>query len=239
MKQLISLQQNFRFRKSVVASLCIICTLTVFTSLMVYTNGYSQDNDTNIILSSYSSNRLDNLFGNMTIWTDGFKATGIAIVNDTEKNFYFVCNVEEDLLGISSNIVVGKLNSTGKLEWIKKWAHNGNNFAKDLTIDTTNNLLFVIGESLDNFTSKTANLLLTCIDYTTGSELWNHTIEVNGKSLEGKSIVYYNEKIFFTGIQTNSYQSIAQSNIIVYCANSTTGLVDWNKSYTNNFNDYL
>ncbi|MBN1331052.1 MAG: PQQ-like beta-propeller repeat protein [Candidatus Heimdallarchaeota archaeon] len=179
---------------------------------------------------------LDNFFGKTATLLQTFRIEANAIISDSKNNSYFTGTTDLDIF-YNTEIFVGKMNSTGNVLWINNWKHYQKNYANDLTIDESNKQLFVIGESLTNINQSYSDILLSCIDYETGLEIWNTTIGDANYSEGGKSILYYENRLFIAAVQTKNFQVYTNPNIILLCLNSTNGVILWEQVFSNSLND--
>ncbi|HUT80410.1 MAG TPA: hypothetical protein VMZ29_04330 [Candidatus Bathyarchaeia archaeon] len=218
-----------------------ILFILIFNQLFISSQVISvNEYDSSVIeLSSYVQPQLDildNFFGKTATLLKTFKLEANAIISDSKNNSYFTGTTELDIL-YNSEIFVGKINSTGNVNWINNWQHYQKNYANDLAIDETNNQLFVIGESLTNSSQHYSDILLTCINYTTGMEIWNTTIGESNLSEQGRSIIYYENKLFVAAVQNKYFQDYTEPNVVLLGLNSTNGAILWEHVFSNSFYD--
>ena len=174
----------------------------------------------------------DYLLGVTYTWLEDIKVIGSAVVSDSIGNSYITGTINTDFL-TTTDIFIGKTNSSGGIVWLKKWDFQERDIANDIVIDETRNQLFVIGETLVNTTFGYSDMLVVCFDSITGDEIWNATYGEQALSEEGNSAIYYSSKIYLTGTQTIYFHLYSSPNIFSACIDSLNSSLLWMQNYTN------
>ncbi|NHJ85811.1 MAG: hypothetical protein FK734_10135, partial [Asgard group archaeon] len=226
--------QQKSFFKLILFILLILPIITNFQVISLINGPSSEITQNSYLTSEYYI--LDNFFGKTSTLLKTLKLEANAVVSDSENNSYFTGVTELDVLH-NTEIFVGKMNSSGSVLWINNWRHYEKNYANDLTIDEANNQLFIIGETVKNTSQSYSDILLSCINYTTGMEIWNTTIGDTSFSEQGKSIFYFENKLYIAAIQTKYFQIYSEPNIMLLCVNSTDGAIIWEQTFDNSYND--
>lgn len=178
----------------------------------------------------------DYLLGVTYTWLEDFKVIGSAVISDSIGNSYITGTINTDLL-TTTDIFIGKTNSSGGIVWLKKWDFQEKDIANDIVIDENRNQLFVIGETLVNTTFGYSDMLVVCFDSITGEEIWNATYGELALSEEGNSAIYYSSKIYITGTQTTYFHLYSSPNIFSVCIDSLNSSLLWMQNYTNSSYD--
>ncbi|MCK5184223.1 MAG: hypothetical protein KAQ95_07950, partial [Candidatus Heimdallarchaeota archaeon] len=84
----------------------------------------------------------DYLLGVTYTWLEDIKVIGSAVVSDSIGNSYITGTINTDFL-TTTDIFIGKTNSSGGIVWLKKWDFQERDIANDIVIDETRNQLFV------------------------------------------------------------------------------------------------
>ncbi len=179
----------------------------------------------------------DYLLGITYTWLEDIKVIGSAVVSDSIGNSYITGTINTDIL-TTTDIFIGKTNSSGGIVWLKKWDFQEKDIANDIVIDETRNQLFVIGETLVNSTFGFSDVLVVCFDSITGEEIWNATYGELSLSEEGNSAIYYSSKIYITGTQTTYFHLYSSPNIFSACIDSLNSSLLWIQNYTNSSYDF-
>ncbi len=178
----------------------------------------------------------DYLLGITYTWLEDIKVVGSAVVSDSIGNSYITGIINTNLL-TTTDIFIGKTNSSGGIVWLKKWDYQEKDIANDIVIDESRNQLFVIGETLVNTTFGFSDVLVVCFDSVTGEEIWNATYGELALSEEGNSAIYYSSKIYITGTQTTYFHLYSSPNIFSACIDSQNSSLLWMQNYTNSSYD--
>ncbi len=181
------------------------------------------------ILQEPGSKNLHYLFGKTTTWLESFEIEGTSIVFDEQGNSYFTGTILTDFLG-NSDIIIGKLNSTGTIEWIAIYDYNTNDMAYDLCFNDATDLLYIVGSTANISRASYTDFLIGCYDATSGLEIWNNTFGIENYNEIGYSIEIFENKLYIAGIGTEYID--LNSNIILACFDSLTGLDIWVKNYS-------
>ncbi len=196
---------------------------------------YNEEIELNADFAPFKSS--DYLLGITYTWLEDIKVVGSAVVSDSIGNSYITGTINTDIL-TTTDIFIGKTNSSGGIVWLKKWDFQEKDIANDIVIDETRNQLFVIGETLVNTTFGFSDVLVVCFDSITGEEIWNATYGELSLSEEGNSAIYYSSKIYITGTQTTHFHLYSTPNIFSACIDSLNSSLLWIQNYTNSSYDF-
>jgi len=231
-------QRLFITRKIlVVITFFVICNIF----LSEIREGFSFENsnfdtmDIDEILQEPGSENLHYLFGKTTTWFESFEIEGTSIVFDEQGNSYFTGTILTDFIG-NSDIIIGKLNSTGTIEWIAIYDYNTTDMAYDLCFNEATDLLYIIGSTANISRASYTDFLIGCYDATSGLEIWNNTFGIENYHEIGYSIEIFENKLYIAGIGTEYIDF--NSNIILACFDSLTGYDIWVKNYNSEIYEY-
>lgn len=203
--------------------------------LLLKAQTYNEEIELNADFAPFKSS--DYLLGITYTWLEDIKVVGSAVVSDSIGNSYITGTINTAIL-TTTDIFIGKTNSSGGIVWLKKWDFQEKDIANDIVIDETRNQLFVIGETLVNTTFGFSDALVVCFDSITGEEIWNATYGEVSLSEEGNSAVYYESKIYITGTQTTHFHLYSSPNIFSACIDSLNSSLLWIQNYTNSSYDF-
>lgn len=178
----------------------------------------------------------DYLLGVTYTWLEDIKVVGSAVVSDSLGNSYITGTINTDIL-TTTDIFIGKTNSSGEIVWLKKWDFQEKDIANDIVLDEPRNQLFVIGETLVNTSFGYSDVLVVCFDSITGEEIWNATYGELAHSEEGNSAIYYSSKIYITGTQTTYFHLYSSPNIFSACIDSLNSSLLWMQNNTSSSYD--
>jgi len=224
----IEIDMTLRPKKQLTISIFLLILLLsnfVFISQLHFLPLKAQPNNEQIELSADFApvKSSDYLLGITYTWLEDYKVVGSAVVSDSIGNSYITGTINTDLF-TTTDIFIGKTNSSGGIVWLKKWDFQEKDIANDIVIDeprnqlfvigeTLANQLFVIGETLANTTFGYSDMLVVCFDSNTGEEIWNATYGELALSEEGNSAIYYSSKIYLAGTQTTYFHLYSSPNI--------------------------
>ncbi len=175
------------------------------------------------------------LFGKTTTFRESFEIEGRSIVFDEQGNSYFTGTILTNFFG-ESDIIVGKLNSTGSLVWIAIYDYNSTDVAYDLCFNEATDLIYIVGSTANISRITYTDFLIGCYDATSGIEIWNNTFGIEDYSEVGYSIEIFENKLFIAGIETEFIDT--NPNIILACFDSFTGLDIWVKKFPSEIYEY-
>jgi len=178
----------------------------------------------------------DYLLGVTYTWLEDIKVVGSAVVSDSLGNSYITGTINTDIF-TTTDIFIGKTNSSGEIVWLKKWDFQEKDIANDIVLDEPRNQLFVIGETLVNTSFGYSDVLVVCFDSITGEEIWNATYGELALSEEGNSAIYYSSKIYITGTQTTYFHLYSSPNIFSACIDSLNSSLLWMQNNTSSSYD--
>ncbi|MHA1530622.1 MAG: hypothetical protein ACTSR6_01330 [Candidatus Heimdallarchaeota archaeon] len=178
----------------------------------------------------------DYLLGVTYTWLEDIKVVGSSVVSDSLGNSYITGTINTDFL-TTTDIFIGKTNSSGEIVWLKKWDFQEKDIANDIVLDEPRNQLFVIGETLVNTSFGYSDVLVVCFDSITGEEIWNATYGKLAQSEEGNSAIYYSSKIYITGTQTTYFHLYSSPNIFSACIDSLNSSLLWMQNNTSSSYD--
>ncbi|MCE7744860.1 MAG: hypothetical protein GPJ52_06965 [Candidatus Heimdallarchaeota archaeon] len=178
----------------------------------------------------------DYLLGVTYTWLEDIKVVGSTVVSDSLGNSYITGTINTDFL-TTTDIFIGKTNSSGEIVWLKKWDFQEKDIANDIVLDEPRNQLFVIGETLVNTSFGYSDVLVVCFDSITGEEIWNATYGELALSEEGNSAIYYSSKIYITGTQTTYFHLYSSPNIFSACIDSLNSSLLWMQNNTSSSYD--
>jgi len=232
---------TLRPKKQLTISIFLLILLLsnfVFISQLHFLPLKAQPNNEQIELSADFApvKSSDYLLGIIYTWLEDYKVVGSAVVSDSIGNSYITGTINTDLF-TTTDIFIGKTNSSGGIVWLKKWDFQEKDIANDIVIDEPRNQLFVIGETLANTTFGYSDMLVVCFDSNTGEEIWNATYGELALSEEGNSAIYYSSKIYLTGTQTTFFHLYSSPNIFSACIDSLNSSLLWMQNYTGSSHD--
>jgi len=218
----------------------VLTIITIFLSLTLFQlnslPSLSAKNTATINISNvFSLTSTNFLLGKIYALREDYILDGTAITADDNGNSYFTGFLETDIFSTNSYAIIGKMNSTGDILWIKYWSKQDYHETKDIIFDS--NKIYLIGSLVNNTNSDYSDIFLVCFDSETGLEIWNTTFGLPLWSEKGNSITIYNDLIIFSGFSAQYYSNIFSPSILFGCLNKTTGNLIWSNTMTNSFYD--
>ncbi|NHK32073.1 MAG: hypothetical protein FK730_12020 [Asgard group archaeon] len=218
--------------------------LIIFTNVISLTNNLKIDSiqidydNPNISINQSIINLpqfKDNLLGTVSTLREGMIIEGTSLANDTENNCFFAGTVNYDF-GTEFDVLIGKLNSTNTIEWVKIISYNLIDNANDVVLDINQQKGYILGETAVSW-NEDSNCLISCFNLTSGNILWNLTFGDSLLSEEGLSLVLVDEFLYISGIQTETIQMYDTPDIFLACVNSSDQTLLWMNSDFNSFYD--
>ncbi|MFW9924908.1 MAG: thrombospondin type 3 repeat-containing protein, partial [Candidatus Thorarchaeota archaeon] len=211
-----------------------ILLLTFFLNPLVFVYSYQfKDNreqtlEENISFTDSSDINIgvNYLFGKISALKDFYEIDGKAIKFSSTGDCFFVGTIITEFY-TKSDIIIGKMNSTGDVMWIGQFNYQDRDQAADLAIDETENCLYVVGTTINNTTIQYTQVFLGCFNLTDGSELWFVEYGEIDKSEIGYAIEKIDDELFVVGLKTNYYQIVTQTNVFLANFNKTNGILNW------------
>ncbi|MHA1631187.1 MAG: thrombospondin type 3 repeat-containing protein [Candidatus Heimdallarchaeota archaeon] len=172
---------------------------------------------------------LDNLLGYYTLWWEtGYIAKGMSIKAGSNGEFFFVGNLQTDFF-TQTDFFIGMVNDSGKLAWLEVYQQDEPTTANNLALNEQQQLLFAVGGTFNS--SNDWDIFLFSFNYTSKEFLWNTTIGTPSLAEQGERILYSKGKVYLTALQTDPTNQNSADNTLLYCINSSTGAILWQKAF--------
>lgn len=223
--------------------------VSIFLGLLLFSSfifpiqifGYNENSTaqtTEQVVSQYDSadtkEYVHYFFGKSTTWKENYEVYGESIKFANNGDCFFTGYIKTEFL-TKSDIVFGKLNESGTLQWINRYDYQDRDIAYDLVLDDTN--AYVIGSTLNNSKIEYTELFVGCYDLQNGSEVW--TVELGDLELSeiGFSLILEENTLYVAGIKSQYIQIQMDSDVFLAAFNKETGELDWWNDFSTSFYD--
>ncbi|MFX1257242.1 MAG: hypothetical protein ACFFAN_05260 [Promethearchaeota archaeon] len=163
-----------------------------------------------------------NLKWNTTIEKDG-EGVGRDIIIDSQGNAYIAGKEFNAETGVFE-IIVAKYNNSGNQEWKTSFGNNSDNVAYGITLDNSENNIYIVGYTKNN--SDDYDVILIKFEIN-GNYLWNRTWGGNQWDIGYSIITDTSDNIYITGF-TESFDNFGDVLLLKY---DNGGYFKWYKTW--------
>ncbi|HUU77417.1 MAG TPA: thrombospondin type 3 repeat-containing protein [candidate division Zixibacteria bacterium] len=180
----------------------------------------SQEISNNELIDVFPNNsflkNINYILGKTSTLKSTFQIEGRAIIFDSTGNSFFtgvlVPNFQDE-----SDIIIGKQNSTGYVEWVVQYSYLNKDEIYDITLDEESNRLFIIGSTINKTKIIFSEMFIGCYNTSNGLNIWNTTFGETNKSEIGYKINFIDGKLYIVGTATDYLQIDTNPDILFAC----------------------
>jgi len=200
----------------------------------------SQEISNNELIDVFPNNsflkNINYILGKTSTLKSTYQLEGRAIILDSTGNSFFtgvlLPNFQDE-----SDIIIGKQNSTGYIEWVVQYSYLNKDESYDITLDEDNNRLFIIGSTINKTKIIFSEMFIGCYNTSNGMNIWNTTFGDTNKSEIGYKIDFIDEKLYIIGTTTDYLQIDTNPDILFACF-SENGILLRSEIYSTIYYDY-